>query len=47
VIGRDVKGLVAAYKYPHQIWVLDKPPKGTTGKILKREIRPHTTEVSK
>ena len=33
-----VKERVAAYKYPRHIWFLDELPKGTTGKILKREI---------
>jgi long-chain acyl-CoA synthetase len=33
-----VKGQVAAYKYPRQIWFVDDLPKGPTGKILKREI---------
>jgi long-chain acyl-CoA synthetase len=35
-----VKGQVAAYKYPRRIWLLDALPKGPTGKVLKREIRP-------
>jgi long-chain acyl-CoA synthetase len=35
-----VKGQVAAYKYPRQIWLVDDLPKGPTGKILKREIKP-------
>jgi len=34
-----VKGQVAAYKYPRHVWFADELPKGTTGKILKREIR--------
>jgi long-chain acyl-CoA synthetase len=38
-----VKGQVAAYKYPRRVWFLDALPKGPTGKILKREIRPPTT----
>lgn len=33
-----VKERVAAYKYPRHVHVLDKLPKGPTGKILKREI---------
>jgi long-chain acyl-CoA synthetase len=33
-----VKGQVAAYKYPRQVWIVDDLPKGPTGKILKREI---------
>jgi len=37
-----VKRDVAAYKYPRQVWVLPELPKGPTGKILKREIRPPT-----
>ena len=35
-----VKGLVAAYKYPRRVWLVPALPKGPTGKILKREIRP-------
>jgi long-chain acyl-CoA synthetase len=35
-----VKDRVAAYKYPRVIWFLDELPKGPTGKILKREIKP-------
>ncbi len=35
-----VKDQVAAYKYPRRVWFLDALPKGPTGKILKREIRP-------
>jgi long-chain acyl-CoA synthetase len=35
-----VKGQVAAYKYPRQVWFVDELPKGPTGKILKREIEP-------
>ena len=35
-----VKGQLAAYKYPRRVWLLDALPKGPTGKILKREIRP-------
>ena len=33
-----VKDVVAAYKYPRQVWLVDELPKGPTGKILKREI---------
>ena len=35
-----VKERVAAYKYPRQVWFVDELPKGPTGKILKREIKP-------
>jgi long-chain acyl-CoA synthetase len=35
-----VKERVAAYKYPRQIWFVEELPKGSTGKVLKREIRP-------
>jgi long-chain acyl-CoA synthetase len=35
-----IKGQVAAYKYPRRIWLLDALPKGPTGKVLKRAIRP-------
>jgi long-chain acyl-CoA synthetase len=37
-IGRFVKERVAAYKYPRSIWFTDELPKGSTGKILKRQI---------
>jgi long-chain acyl-CoA synthetase len=33
-----VKSLVAPYKYPRHVWIVDALPKGATGKILKREI---------
>ena len=35
-----VKSNVAAYKYPRHVWFVDELPKGPTGKILKREIKP-------
>jgi long-chain acyl-CoA synthetase len=35
-----VKTRVAAYKYPRHVWLVDELPKGPTGKILKREIKP-------
>jgi len=35
-----LKSQIAAYKYPRHVWFLDELPKGPTGKILKREIRP-------
>ncbi len=35
-----VKQRVAAYKYPRVVWTVDELPKGPTGKILKREIKP-------
>jgi long-chain acyl-CoA synthetase len=35
-----VKGQVAAYKYPRQVWIVDALPKTATGKIVKREIVP-------
>jgi long-chain acyl-CoA synthetase len=37
-----VKEQVAAYKYPRHVWMVDELPKGPTGKILKREIKPPT-----
>jgi long-chain acyl-CoA synthetase len=33
-----VKSRIAAYKYPRVVWLIDELPKGSTGKILKREI---------
>jgi long-chain acyl-CoA synthetase len=35
-----VKSLVAAYKYPRHLWIVDVLPKGPTGKIQKRDIVP-------
>src|SRR5262245_8788495 len=35
-----VKARVAAYKYPRHVWLADDLPKGATGKILRREVRP-------
>jgi long-chain acyl-CoA synthetase len=35
-----VKSRVAAYKYPRVVWFLDTLPKGPTGKVLRREIKP-------
>jgi long-chain acyl-CoA synthetase len=34
------KERVAAYKYPRHVWLVDELPKGPTGKILRREVRP-------
>ncbi len=31
---------VAAYKYPRHVWLVAELPKGPTGKILRREVRP-------
>jgi long-chain acyl-CoA synthetase len=39
-IKRFVKARVAAYKYPRVVWIEDELPKGPTGKILRREIKP-------
>jgi long-chain acyl-CoA synthetase len=33
-----VRALVAAYKYPRHVWIVEDLPKGPSGKILKREI---------
>jgi len=38
--GEYVKERIAAYKYPRVVWFVDDLPKGPTGKILKREIKP-------
>jgi long-chain acyl-CoA synthetase len=35
-----VKARVAAYKYPRRVWLEEALPKGPTGKILRREIKP-------
>jgi len=37
---RFVKERVAAYKYPRHVWLVDSLPKGPTGKILRREVKP-------
>jgi long-chain acyl-CoA synthetase len=39
-----IKSQVAAYKYPRRVWFLPALPKGPTGKILKREIKPPAVE---
>jgi long-chain acyl-CoA synthetase len=31
---------VAAYKYPRKVWLVEALPKGPTGKILRREVKP-------
>ncbi|HTP17319.1 MAG TPA: long-chain fatty acid--CoA ligase [Streptosporangiaceae bacterium] len=31
---------IAAYKYPRLVWLVSDLPKGPTGKILRREVRP-------
>jgi long-chain acyl-CoA synthetase len=33
-----VKERIAAYKYPRAVWIVDELPKGSTGKILRREV---------
>jgi long-chain acyl-CoA synthetase len=35
-----VRERVAAYKYPRRVWLVPSLPKGPTGKILRREVRP-------
>jgi long-chain acyl-CoA synthetase len=39
-VKRFVKERVAAYKYPRYVWFEEALPKGPTGKILRREIKP-------
>jgi long-chain acyl-CoA synthetase len=39
-IKQFVKARVAAYKYPRHVWFEESLPKGPTGKILRREIKP-------
>jgi len=34
------KQRVAAYKYPRHVWLVTELPKGPTGKILRRAVRP-------
>jgi long-chain acyl-CoA synthetase len=41
-----VKQRVAAYKYPRRVWFVTELPKGPSGKILKREIRPPVEQRS-
>jgi long-chain acyl-CoA synthetase len=35
-----VKSRLAAYKYPRSVWITDGLPKGPTGKILRRMVKP-------
>ncbi|MGX9674177.1 long-chain-fatty-acid--CoA ligase [Mycobacterium sp. HM-7] len=37
-----VRDRLAAYKYPREIWLVDSVPKGPTGKILRREVKPQS-----
>jgi long-chain acyl-CoA synthetase len=39
-----VKGRVAAYKYPRRIWLVEDLPTGPTGKLLRRQVIPPSTE---
>ena len=42
-----VKDRLAAYKYPRHVLFMQELPKGSTGKVLKREIpTPHTTPTT-
>jgi long-chain acyl-CoA synthetase len=47
----DIKGFVkqrvAAYKYPRHVWFEEALPKGPTGKILRREIKPPSSLVAR
>jgi long-chain acyl-CoA synthetase len=45
-IRRFVKERVAAYKYPRHVWFEDALPKGATGKILRREIKPPSQVIA-
>jgi long-chain acyl-CoA synthetase len=38
--------VVAAYKYPRRVWFEKEVPKGPTGKILRREIKPPPREAA-
>jgi long-chain acyl-CoA synthetase len=38
-----VRQRLAAYKYPRAVWLVDALPKGPTGKILRRDVRPPVT----
>ena len=40
-----VRDRVAAYKYPRHVWLVDALPKGPTGKILRREVKPPPEEA--
>ena len=35
-----VRDQIAGYKYPRVVWIRESLPKGPTGKILRRELRP-------
>jgi long-chain acyl-CoA synthetase len=45
-IKQFVKARVAAYKYPRLVWIEDSLPKGPTGKIQRREIKPPAPAAS-
>jgi acyl-CoA synthetase (AMP-forming)/AMP-acid ligase II len=39
-----VKERLAGYKYPRHVWVVDALPRTSTGKLLRREVRPPRLE---
>jgi len=39
-LGAFVKDRIAPYKYPRRAWIVPDLPKGPTGKILRREVKP-------
>ena len=45
-IREHVRAQVAAYKYPRHVWLVDALPKGPTGKVLKRMIKPPVRQES-
>ncbi len=37
---RHAAGLIAAFKVPRHVWIMDAPlPRNTTGKFMRRELR--------
>ena len=44
-VAQHVRGLVAGYKKPKYIFIVDELPRNSLGKVLKRELRDRATEL--
>lgn len=46
-VAQHVRGLVAGYKKPKHIFIVDELPRNSLGKVLKRDLRDQATELVK
>jgi acyl-CoA synthetase (AMP-forming)/AMP-acid ligase II len=44
-VAQHVRGLVAGYKKPKYIFIVDELPRNSLGKVLKRELRDQATDL--